>query len=61
MCIILQNLQNQYHKYKLKEKVLPITIYQLVKQKMFQKMKSKDTKEKKRTSFDQFKDLQFGI
>src|SRR5690348_7204365 len=61
MHIISQNPQNYYYSYHLKQKVLPITIYQLVRQKISQQMKSKDTKEKKCTSFDQFKDLQFGI
>jgi hypothetical protein len=44
MHIILQNLKNQYYKYKLKEKVLLITIYELVKQNMLQKLKYKNTK-----------------
>ena len=46
MHIIFQIHQNQYYKYHLKQKVSPITIYQLVRQKMSQKMKSKDTIEK---------------
>jgi hypothetical protein len=61
MHIILQNLQNQYYKYKLKERVLLISIYQLVRQKLLQKLKYKKYKRKRWTSFDEFKDLQFGI
>jgi hypothetical protein len=61
MHVILQNLQNQYYKYKLKRKGFTDYYISAGETENVTKSEIQRYKRKKWTSFDQLKDLQFGI